>query len=344
MVDAQAEEVVAGAISAWASPLERVLLGTDAPGEIVALLDGFCVAELEGPLQTIVFYRRGVGAVFGVVLRDGRHVVVKVHRLELIPEGLDGVRRVQERLADLGLPAPRPLGRPITLGLGIASAEEMLTAGRILDAHDADVRRLLADGLARFVAAATPMAESALLPLAHPFDLPPGELWPPAHDLRFDLRVPGGEWIDEIGKAARAALEEPAGPTVIGHTDWRVENLRFDTDLAAIFDWDSVKLCPEPALVGANAAAFTGNWSDDDVDPYPSVEEIAAFIADYEMSRGSGFTPEQRRTADAASLYCLAYNARCEFSDASFELLPEPGLDRSWRSLLRGHPDLSRRL
>lgn len=162
----------------------------------------------------------------------------------------------------------------------------MITAGHALDAHEPGVRRLVVEGLRRFVEAATPMVGSVVLPLAHPFDLPPGHLWPPAHDLRFDLSLPGGEWIDEIGATAQSVLVEPAGPTVIGHMDWRVENLRFNGELAAVFDWDSVKLCSEPALVGANAAAFTGNWSDTAVDPYPSTAETAAFVAEYMSARG----------------------------------------------------------
>jgi len=342
MVDPHAEAIVAGAISAWMSPLEETLLGTADPPEIVRLLDGFCVSNLGDRLGTLMFYRRGVGAVFGLVLRDGRRVVVKVHRLELVPQGLDGVRRVQERLAALGLPAPRPLGDPSPLGRGVASAEEMLTAGRALDAHRPEVRRALAEGLRRFVEAAMPMRETVHLPLAHPFDLPPNDLWPPAHDLRFDLRLPGGEWIDEIGAAARAVLEEPAGPTVIGHMDWRAENLRFNGGLAAIFDWDSVKLCPEPALVGANATTFTGNWSDSRVDPYPSIEETAAFGAEYMSAKGLPLSRGEVRTADAARLYHLAYNARCEYSDASLGFFPNLNTDRGWRSLLRDHQGLVR--
>lgn len=341
-IERRAEAVVADAISAWASPLEESLLGTTDPAEVVGLLDGFCLSGLGDRLGTLMFYRRGVGAVFGLALRGGRRVVVKVHRLELIPEGLDGIRRVQEHLADLGLPAPRPLGDPIPFGNGIASAEEMVTSGRPLDAHDALVRLVMAAGLRRFVEAATPMVGTVLLPLAHPFDLPPGDLWPPAHDLRFDLLLPGGEWIDEIGAAARTVLEDPSGPTVIGHTDWRVENLRFDGGIAAIFDWDSVRLCPEPALVGANATAFTGNWSDGSVDPYPSLEETTAFVAEYVNARGSPFSRDEARTAEAARLYHLAYNARCEHSDVSLGIFPDPDPSRGWRCLLREHGDLGR--
>lgn len=338
MTDPQAEAIVADEIAKWPSPLEETLLGTRDPGEIVRLLDDVCSRGLDDRLGTLTFYRRGVGAVFGLRLRGGRDVVVKVHRPELVPGGLDGIRRVQERLAVLGLPAPRPLGRPLTVGRGIASAEEMITRGRALDAHDGEVRRTMVEGLRRFVEAAMPMVGSVRLALAHPFDLPSEDLWPPAHDLRVDLSLPGGGWIDELGRAARAVLAERAGPTVIGHMDWRVENLRFDDGLAAIFDWDSVRLCPEPALVGAAATAFTGYWSRGVIDPYPSEVETAAFIAEYASARGSPFGHDEMRTAQAARLYHLAYNARCEHSDVSLGIFPDPHPDRGWRSILRDHP------
>jgi hypothetical protein len=217
----------------------------------------------------------------------------------------------------------------------------MLERGRALDAHDPAVRHELVRGLRRFIEAATPMLGTVRLALAHPFDLPPGELWPPPHDFRFDLSLSGGEWIDELAATARSTLREPAGRTVIGHTDWRAENLRFAGGLAAVFDWDSVRLCPEPALVGANAAGFTANWADELGDPYPSSEEVSAFVAEYELARGSRFTRDEVKTADAAYLYSLAYGARCEHSDATLGVFPDVHPDRGWRSLLRAHPRLN---
>lgn len=336
MVGTRNEAVVADSIATWASPLEDVLLGTDDPTGIVALLEDFCLSGLGIALDTVAFYRRGVGAVFGAVLRDGRRVVVKVHRREMVPDGLEGIREVQRRVADMGLPAPRPLGDPLPMGKGLAAAEEMLNRGNPRDAHDPALRRVLVAGLRRFVEATEPMLGSVRLALAHPLDLDAERLWPPGHDLRFDLALAGGEWIDEVGAAARAILNKSGGPMVVGHMDWRPENLRFDEHgIAAIFDWDSVKLCAEPALVGSNATGFTANW-ESGVDPYPSPEESDSFVADYESARGAPFTTGEKRIVDAARLYRLAYSARCEHSDVTLGILPElPG--RGWRFLLRAN-------
>jgi hypothetical protein len=78
----------------------------------------------------IEFYRRGVGAVFGVDLSDARRVAIKVHRREIAGDDLDAVQDVQHAVADAGLPAPRPIEAPGALGAGIATVEELLDRGR----------------------------------------------------------------------------------------------------------------------------------------------------------------------------------------------------------------------
>ena len=54
----------------------------------------------------------------------------------------------------------------------------------------------------------------------------------------------------------------------MGHEDWRVENLREDAGwIVAIFDWDSVVLAHEPALIGQNSTGFTAGDQDPIVSP-----------------------------------------------------------------------------
>jgi hypothetical protein len=62
------ETVVATAIASWPSSLEDALFGTTSPADIVELLDGSCRSVLGERLATVTFYRRGVGAVFGLRL------------------------------------------------------------------------------------------------------------------------------------------------------------------------------------------------------------------------------------------------------------------------------------
>ena len=135
MKDGRGDVVVASAIGEWRSSLEAVLFGTTDSAEIVDLVNAFCEGALGIGIDRVTFYKRGVGAVFGVSLADGRRAVIKVHRADLTNAGLDGIRAVQRRLGERGLPVPRPLGAPRALGNGIAAAEEMLESAGTSDGH-----------------------------------------------------------------------------------------------------------------------------------------------------------------------------------------------------------------
>ena len=314
----------------WPSELESILFGTEDPDGIEDLIRAHCRNHLGLQLREILFYRRGVGAVFGISVEGGDGIVVKVHRADLVGLRLDGVVLVQRHLATQGLAAPMPLAAPAPLALGIATSEELLDKGEIGNGHDPAVRGTLARGLFEFVEAATPLTSHAQVLPGHLFS--GGDaLWPIPHDARFDLSLHGGEWIDEIAAAAKRRLREPSGCLVVGHEDWRVENLRVDAGrIVAIFDWDSVVLAHEPALIGQNPTGFTADWSDPDSQPYPSLDESAAFIRDYEAARGQPFTREERETADAASLFALAYKARCEHSDSTLGVFPDAPTEDQW--------------
>jgi hypothetical protein len=317
--------------------LEDVLLGTSDPARIVGLLEEFSRSALGSELHSVASYRRGVGAVFGLLLTDARRIVVKVHRIDLVGDALDGIRTVQRTLSERGLPAPMPIGEPRVVGNGIGAAEEMLTTGEKLNPHNASVRRVLAAGLFQFVEAATPLLGSVQLPLANPFGLPDDQLWPTPHDLRLDFSLPGAEWIDDLAKDARLVLDQSAsGSMVIGHADWRIENLRMDPSaVVAIFDWDSVCTCPEAVLVGAASVHFTTDWSDSSTDSFPSPDESSAFVNEYEEARGRRFAPRDRELVDAAQIYRLAYGARCEHSDSLLGVFPDADGEGGFTALLR---------
>jgi hypothetical protein len=336
MDDISPEEIVAGSMRAGPSRLEEALFGTTRPAEIVRFLRDYCLEHLGRAMATLLFFRRGVGVVFGVRLVSGEAVVVKVHRRDIVGRHLDGVLRVQAYLAERGLGAPRPLAEPVKLEHGIATAEELLEWGVEFDPHAPAVRSAMADALCAFVTTARPLLGSVRLDAAPPFGLDADRRWPTPHDLRFDLELPRGEWIDERADDARTGLLQAEGDEVIGHTDWRAENLRIDDGrVVAIFDWDSVAVLPEPALVGGAAAGFTADWSDPGREPRPSRDESRGFVRDYEFARGHPFTDWERESADAAYVYALAYNARCEHSDVVRGVFSDPGIEHGWRGLLK---------
>jgi hypothetical protein len=188
----------------------------------------------------------------------------------------------------------------------------------------------MAASLARLVERCRPLATLPGLG-ENAMRIPPGELWPIPHEGRFDFAgtTPGAEWIDDVARQARKILDgNPSGDTVVGHTDWRAQNMRFAGDqISAIYDWDSLAIEREPALVGSAAHGFTSNWAQPPTGrQFPTLEEAETFIDDYEHARNAAFSLAERRAARAALVYSMAYTARCEHSDALTDFGRHPPL------------------
>lgn len=264
--------------------------------------------ELEPETAEIFYFAASVGALFGLTLRDGSRVALKVHKLYQDEAYFDDMQRVQWALADAGFPAPRPLGRR-----GLATFEEWIDAGEFRDAHEPDVRRAMARELGRFHELAT---GSGVRPRRPFFPLGDEALWPVPHNALFDFEATqdGAEWIDDIARAAKPVRDSGEGVEVVGHTDWSVKHLRFDAALrvTVVYDWDSVTTDLEPLLVGNAAGSFT--YTEElpyEVEVWPTAEESLAFIDECETARGTPFTLGERRSAHGACVYLRAYAARC---------------------------------
>ena len=308
----------------------RELFEDPSPSNIAGALEEFCARFLRSRIASAVFFEASVGSAHGVLLADGRRVVIKLHRPDRSIAFLHAVHAVQRVLAESGFPCPRPLVGPEPLGAGIASAESLLDSGDYADAHQRAVRRAMATSLLRLVERCRPLAtlpglgENAMRIL-------PGELWAIPHDGRFDFAgtTPGAEWIDDLARQARAILDAtPSGETVVGHTDWRAQNMCFaGEEISAIYDWDSLAIEREPVLVGSVAHGFTSNWAKPPAGrQFPTLEEAEAFINDYEHARGAVFSLAERRAARAALVYSMAYTARCGHSDALTDFGRHPPL------------------
>lgn len=293
------------AVDTWmstypASPVVLDVLGTLDPAEIRAV-----AYRYEPELDEVFFFAASVGALFGVLRRDGSRVAIKVNTLFRDAAYFGEVQRLQFALRAAGFPAPAPVRRE-----GTVVVDEWLDEGEFRDGHEPEVRRALAAALSRFVELAT---ASGLRPRRE-FLRPPDALWPKPHNALFDFEATraGAEPIDEIARAARAVPS--AGREVVGHTDWAAKHVRFDEDLrpTAVYDWDSVTTESEPWLAGGAAASFT--YTEELAPPvrrWPAPEESQAFLDEYERGRGAAFTAAERRAAGAACVYLLAYAARC---------------------------------
>ena len=320
----------------WDPAVELAIFGTGDPEEIAAAIVAFVSLQC-GPVSEGVFYRPGVGVVAGLRLVSGSEVVVKIHRWNVSFARLATIQRVQIALADQGLPVPRPVAPPERLGQGIATIEELRRGGGA-SGRDPAVRRVIAEGLRSFVLAAAPLVGE--VEIGAPLMLrPPGSpLWFEPHDVRFDFEgtAAGAEWIDGLAMHARERLEQVGSNVVIGHFDWRVNNLGFENNkIIAIYDWDSVCAAPEAVVVGNAAAQFSTDWTVPEADTLPTVSEMHSFVGDYEDARGSRFNAFERDLLDAANLFLCAYGARCQHSNMIRHPEIAPTADSGWCRLLR---------
>jgi hypothetical protein len=287
----------------WKGPwVEDEIFDTHEPDAVARAFAELLGAE---PAET-VFYAVSVGVVAGLVLDDGRRVVVKAHRPNVTLVRLQAVAEVQRALADAGLPVPRPLAAPQPFGHGHATIEELLDAGDRRDAHDPPVRTAMARMLARLIDSAPDVhgLDGGLLVEAE-------ALWPQPHSRMFDFEATreGTEWIDAFAARARS---RPVSDPVVGHSDWSVKHVRFVGDeISAIYDWDSLVRADEPRIVGQAAATFPATWYLP-VGILATPDEARAFVAEYEDARGRAFTREERVRLAHAATFVVAYGARCE--------------------------------
>ena len=134
---------------------------TDLDEALATWVDSLCLANLGHRIADARFVNKSVGAVFGVTLADGSHVVLK-----LFPDIFDetALRAIERALAfavSVGFPAPRQLA-PLTLADGVWGAFYELAPGKVLDAHVSDVRQTLAKLLAEFTSVAVQINPSSL--------------------------------------------------------------------------------------------------------------------------------------------------------------------------------------
>lgn len=285
----------------WSEALvERSIFGTDDPKRIWRR-----VREVCPEVADCFAFEVSVGALFGLRLRDGSRVALKIHR-EPDSAALEAMQRVQAHLVERGFPCPRPLDVR-----GSATIEQWTDEGVDRDAHEPAVRRVLARYLARLFSLTRELQPLAgLEPFFPPAD---GPLWPIPHNVLFDFEATaaGAEWIDEIARAAKPLRDARVGDLVIGHGDWTVKHFRFaGLRPTVVYDWDSLNTDYETIFVGNSAATFT--YTEHlPVELWPTAREARAFLADYERERERPFTPEERHAAGAAAVYSRAYAARC---------------------------------
>lgn len=256
------------------------------------------------PITDCLFHVASVGSVTGVVLADGRRLVVKAYQPSWRSDFLRGVLMTQDRLWRAGVPCGRPVGGPIRCGRGLATVETYLADPGQPDAFGDDERTTSAEGLALIVERAGFDDRLALHPLLPRSD----SLYPPPHSPLFDFEATkeGAEWID--GLASLAKVNGPSGRRVIAHTDWSARNVRLGIGgIRAVFDLDSLAAIDLSAAVGK--AAVTWRSLGEAGEPVaPCIEEVQDWFDRFPITLSS----DERRASLAAALAVLCYTARCE--------------------------------
>ena len=93
-------------------------------------LSAWCGASFGEPIEAVLFEAGFSTHVFGIQLRDGRRVVLKLRRF--MPR-LAGTGVVHRHMRAVGFPCPEPLAPPQPIGAGWwVSAEELVQGGAVL--------------------------------------------------------------------------------------------------------------------------------------------------------------------------------------------------------------------
>jgi hypothetical protein len=114
--------------------IERSIFGTDDPSAIWTQVLEACPDAVE-----CFAFEVSVGARFGLRLRDGSRIALKVHVGREGTHYLQAIQRVQKHLWEQGFPCPKPLGfrERVTM-------EEWREDGVYRDAHEPEVRCVIA--------------------------------------------------------------------------------------------------------------------------------------------------------------------------------------------------------
>lgn len=267
-----------------------------------AWIDNWCRRELGSTPVENLLVQQQMSTVVGLRLADGRCVVVK-GRPDERGRAVACVA-VQTYLAEAGMPVARPI-TPARIVDGFAvHAEEWRPGGEMRRGDEIDRARASAQWLARITD----------LTGAYPGPPPPAStnpiwvgwnqgavLWPPAR--AFDERaktIPMPPELDDVVRRARSVLTATGLPDIVGHADWKTQNLRWEGErMHTVHDWDSLAWVPEAAIVGA----ASGSFASAEVPTLAPVASSAAFIEQYQQTRRRVFSVEELHVAWAASIY-----------------------------------------
>ncbi|HET8529263.1 MAG TPA: phosphotransferase [Gaiellaceae bacterium] len=260
----------------------------------------------ESTIAETLFERGNLSRVLGVMLEDGREVVIKLRPWQ---DRLRGCIAVQRHLVRAGYPCPAPVAGLDHVG-GWAVHAEVLVHGEEQREPDRGAAAYAAL-LRRLVAAAPEVSRvPALLPSPPwtAWDHAAAATWPARDDRGVNLNLfDGPAWVDDAAQRVRRALVAYGAPLRVGHGDWESQNIRWNgNDPLVVHDWDSAIAQPEAAVVGLAAAVWAAQGGPGEAATVAQTEE---FVGSYERASG-GWSEHDRAAAWSAGLWVRLFNAK----------------------------------
>jgi hypothetical protein len=285
--------------------------------ETDARLATWCELHLGSAPRERFFGADHLSEVHGLLLADGRRVVLKVRGRQ---ERLHGCQAVQRAVWEAGIPCPEPLAGPLELApdepLAWVSAEAWVDADEVRVPEPAFYARLLAE-----ITTAAPAVDD--VPSLEPtvpwlwFDHDdPARAWPPPASDRWDphrIEADLPPFALDAARRSRARLladDVGALPVVVTHGDLSGINTRWwDDERCVVHDWDSVVALPEAVVAGSTA----GDFASHDRTRLATLEQTERFLEAYAEARGRPWTAAETEIAYAACAWLAAYNVAFEF-------------------------------
>ena len=302
--------------------LIKSITGTGDARQLAGLINSFCMEHFNSNVSSCHFARLSMGASFGLRLENGQDIFLKISRLRseasenrgYTVEGLTGISKIQDTLHKTGFPCPAVILHPTEYRGAVYTVNEFADVGVQKDAHNPDIRRASARGLAELIGRLGPLRTLGRFKEVDIYKI--DSLYPAPHNPNTDFsrNAEKARWIDEIAVRQKQLITGIDKNVVLGYCDWSMKNMRFiDNKIAMVYDWDSVILQDEYHILATAASTFPMTW-DIPVKIVPSQEEAYEFVAEYEQARGGKFSEKEWAKISACVTYYFCYTARCQVS------------------------------
>src|SRR4051794_27825891 len=175
--------------------LERAFFGSLGAAEVDEWVAAMVRERLAVDVAEVVFRSGRIDAVYGLLLADGREIVVKIHRPPVDVSGLEATREALRHLASSGYPCPEPVDGPLIRGEHVVTIDVFLGHGAPADARVPEIRRALAQAFVGHVRILREVAHlRERLPAGPAWTRYADRPWPVPHDPIFDFTKTPAQW------------------------------------------------------------------------------------------------------------------------------------------------------